>query len=66
MGLGLLPGLAPVQILASENPGTDRYGFAYATLVRERNRLLEALARSIEEMSSLAEALRTGSSGNPG
>ena len=60
MALGLLPGLAPVQILASEDPNSDRFGFAHATLVRERNRLLEALARSIDEMSSLAEALGNG------
>ena len=58
MGLGLLPGLAPVQILVSEDPNSDRFGFAFATLVRERNRLLEALARSIQEASLLAEALR--------
>ena len=58
MALGLLPGLAPVQILVSEDPNSDRFGFAYTTLVRERNRLLEALARSIQEMSLLAEALR--------
>ncbi len=58
MALGLLPGLAPVRILASEDPNSDRFGFAYATLVRERNRLLEALARSIEETSLLAEALK--------
>jgi len=58
MALGLLPGLAPVQILVSEDPNSDRFGFTYATLVRERNRLLEALARSIQEMSLLAEALR--------
>lgn len=51
--LGLLPGLAPVAILASEDPSTDRYRFAYATLVRERNRLLEALDLAIEEATRL-------------
>ena len=51
--LGLLPGLAPVAILASEDPSTDRYRFAYATLVRERNRLLEALDLAIEEAKRL-------------
>ncbi|MCH7490091.1 MAG: M28 family peptidase [Gemmatimonadetes bacterium] len=61
MALGLLPGLAPVHILASEDPDSDRFGFAHATLVRERNRLLEALARSIEEMMLLGETLKNGS-----
>ncbi len=51
--LGLLPGFAPVAILASEDPSTDRYRFAYATLVRERNRLLEALELAIEEATRL-------------
>ena len=40
---GLLPGLAPVAILAEEDPASDRYLFAETTLVRERNRLLEAI-----------------------
>jgi len=52
--VGLLPGLAPVTILAEEDPSSDRYLFAETTLVRERNRLMEALATAIGE----AEALR--------
>ena len=51
--LGLLAGLAPAAILASEDPSTDRYRFAHATLVRERNRLLEALDLAIEEATRL-------------
>lgn len=38
-----LPGLEPARILAEEPPDSDRYGFALAQLVRERNRILEAL-----------------------
>jgi Iap family predicted aminopeptidase len=52
--LGLLPGLAPVEILASEGPHSDRYRFAEASLIRERNRLLEA----IDLASETAERLR--------
>ena len=55
--LGLLPGLAPVTILAEEDPGSDRYLFAETTLVRERNRLLEALDVATEEAGRLLERL---------
>ncbi len=51
--LGLLPGLAPVEILAQEDPASDRYRFAEATLIRERNRLLEALDLAIDEAARL-------------
>ncbi len=56
--LGLLPGLAPVEILAEEDPRSDRYLFAETTLVRERNRLLEALTLSGEEARRLLNSLR--------
>ena len=56
--LGLLPGLAPVTILAEEDPASDRYLFAETTLVRERNRLLEALALSRRETEALSARLR--------
>ena len=59
--VGLLPGLAPVQVLASAEPGSDRYGFAQATLVRERNRLLGALDRSLEEANRLEARLAMAS-----
>jgi hypothetical protein len=52
-GLGLLPGLAPVEILASENPASDRYRFAQTSLIRERNRLVEAIDVAIEEAQQL-------------
>lgn len=51
--LGLLPGLAPVEILASEDRESDRYRFAETSLIRERNRLLEAIDTAIEEAQRL-------------
>ncbi|MCH7992154.1 MAG: hypothetical protein IIC35_07035, partial [Gemmatimonadetes bacterium] len=51
--VGLLPGLAPVTILAEEDPSSDRYLFAETTLVRERNRLLEALSLASREAQAL-------------
>ena len=38
-----LPGLSPLRTLASSDPQGDAYRFAETTLVRERNRLVEAL-----------------------
>lgn len=51
----LLPGLAPLRILNEAPPESDRYRFAETSLVRERNRILEALADALRE----AEALRS-------
>lgn len=56
--VGLLPGLAPVQILSEEDPSSARYLFAETTLVRERNRLLEAISIATAEAERLLEALR--------
>lgn len=53
---GPLAGLAAVRTLAEEEPGTDRYRFAETLLIRERNRLLEALDDAI----AAAERLRAG------
>ena len=53
-----LPGLEPARILAEEDPGSDRYGFARAQLTREVNRVLEALDEAIHRASDL-EALAT-------
>lgn len=44
-----LPGFSPAQVLASDDPGSDRYRFAEVTLLRERNRLLEALDEATAE-----------------
>ena len=54
---GLLPGLAPTATLAQETPGSDRYRLAMATLVRERNRLLEAIAESNRRAAALLASL---------
>ncbi len=56
-GVGLLPGLAPVTILAEEQRSSDRYLFAETTLVRERNRLLEALDLALLEAERLQARL---------
>ena len=56
--LGLLPGLAPVTILTEEDPSGDRYLFAETTLVRERNRLVEALTLASREADALLARLR--------
>ncbi len=56
--MGLLPGLSPARVLAEADPGSDRYLFAETTLVRERNRLLEALSESKLEAERLRAALR--------
>jgi len=50
---GALPGLAPVRTLSSADPSSDVYRFAEVTLVRERNRLLDALDEAIEHAERL-------------
>lgn len=57
---GLLPGLAPTRILAEEAPGSERYRLAMATLVRERNRLMEAIAESNRRVAALLASLGYG------
>ena len=56
-GEGLLPGLAPATILTEADPTSDRYRFAETMLVRERNRLLEALDEAIREAERLQQSL---------
>jgi len=53
-----LPGLEPARILAEEEEGSDRYGFAMTSLVRERNRILEALDDARANLQRLLEASR--------
>ena len=55
-----LPGLAPTATLAAETPGSDRYRLATASLVRERNRLLEAIAESSGRAATLLASLESG------
>ena len=43
-----LPGLSPLRILSSAAPDGSAYRFAEVSLVRERNRLLEALDESTD------------------
>jgi len=55
MGFGPLPGLAGARSLAGTLHDDDR-GFIETSLVRERNRLVDALDQAIE----LAETVRRG------
>ncbi len=60
VNLGRLPGLRPVDRLAEAEPGSHRYEVIRRTLVRERNRLHEALDRSLERAERLRARLATG------
>ena len=55
VSLGPLPGLAPARILAEEDAGSDRRGFAAPVLARERNRLIEALDEALDVGDRLRE-----------
>lgn len=48
VALGPLPGLAAARILVEEEAGSDRRGFALPALVRERNRLIEAVDEALD------------------
>jgi hypothetical protein len=50
----ILPGLTPVQQLAQLEPGSDQYGFLRTQLVRERNRIEDALRQATKVASQLA------------
>ena len=56
--VGALPGLDAVEMLASNDPATDRYRFALTTLLRERPRILEALDEARAMAERLLEAVR--------
>ncbi|NIQ58530.1 MAG: hypothetical protein GWN85_35240 [Gemmatimonadetes bacterium] len=53
-----LPGLEPAGVLAEAAPESDRYGFAHAQLVRETNRVLEAIAEAEHHAAILIAAAR--------
>ena len=55
---GALPGLNAVEMLASNDPSTDRYQFARTTLLREVPRILEAMDDSQAATERLLEKLR--------
>lgn len=52
--LPVLPGLAPVKELVNIDQGTDAYGFLRTKLVRQRNRVHDALLQAIALAESLA------------
>lgn len=49
-----LPGLTPVRQLARLEPGTNEYGFLRTKLVRQRNRVHDALVQAVDLAESLA------------
>jgi hypothetical protein len=57
--LGALPGLNPVELLASNDPSTSRYQMALATLQREYARILEALDDAQEEADGALAMVRS-------
>jgi hypothetical protein len=57
---GSLPGLNPMEMLATSGPSTDRYQFARTTLLREEARILEALDDAQAEADLLLQRIRTG------
>ncbi len=48
IAMGRLPGLAPMRGLSELDPDSAAYGFTLTELVRERNRLHDAIDRSLE------------------
>jgi hypothetical protein len=54
---GTLPGLNAVDMLAANDPSTDRYRFARTTLLREVPRILEALDDAQERADDLLDRL---------
>jgi hypothetical protein len=57
---GALPGLNAVEMLASNDPSTDRYQFARTTLLREVPRILEAIDDAQAASELLLERLSRG------
>jgi len=55
---GPLPGLWPARILAEEEAGSDRFGFASTTLIREANRVVEALVEATDRAEALSRQIK--------
>lgn len=55
--LPVLPGLAPMRRLAGLDPVSDEYRFLWTQLVRQRNRIEDALRRATALADDLASAL---------
>ncbi|MGH2404220.1 MAG: M28 family peptidase [bacterium] len=49
----MLPGLQAVRLLANLEPDSDEYGFLRARLLRERNRVADALASATDHVDML-------------
>jgi hypothetical protein len=59
----MLPGLQGVRALATMPPASDEYGFLRTRLVRERNRVGDALAGAGEHVGMLLAEIGRGSKG---
>lgn len=57
VSVGSLPGLNAVEMLAANDPSTDRFRFALTTLQRESARILEALDQAQAQGERLADLL---------
>ncbi len=57
--LPVLPGLAPVRDLKALDRGSNEYGFLRARLVRERNRIGEALDSAVERIEEYLESIES-------
>jgi aminopeptidase YwaD len=60
VSVGSLPGLNAVEMLAANDPTTDRYLFALTSVQREYARILEALDEAQAEAEALLEELTGG------
>jgi len=54
--LPILPGLDPARELAQLDPTSDRYGFLFTQMVRERNRVAAALDDALERIEDFLGA----------
>jgi hypothetical protein len=54
----MLPGLQPVRRLGELPLDSNEYGFLHARLLRERNRIADALDRAAEHIEILLADLR--------
>ncbi|MEZ4521673.1 MAG: M28 family peptidase [Thermomicrobiales bacterium] len=51
--LPVLPGLAPMRLLATMDPGSDDFRFLWTSLIRQRNRIQDTLNQAIEVLEKL-------------
>ncbi|CAN5663436.1 M28 family peptidase [soil metagenome] len=52
--LPILPGLAPMQALAGLDPSSDDYRFLWTSLIRQRNRIHDALMQAVQVLEGMS------------